>query len=115
MTTEHPSPTQEKADNFKVMAHGDDPLTGPPVNVDVPVITGTPAVGEVLECTLGNWQGEPTDYAANWLSDGVNPIGNGQRYTIQTADSGHGLTAVVTATNAQGSTTAPPTNAITIP
>ena len=37
-----------------------------PTNVDVPVIMGTPMVGYTLEVTMGNWNGTPTAYGAQW-------------------------------------------------
>ena len=31
----------------------------------------TAAVGDTLSCTMGNWTGEPTEYAYQWLSNGT--------------------------------------------
>lgn len=84
---------------------------GPPVNVDVPAVTQT---GATLSCTLGNWQGEPTAYAYAWHNDGVANGGIDATYTVVPEDSGHSLACVVTATNAQGSTAAPMSNAVAI-
>ena len=39
----------------------------PPTNVNVPVIMGNPQVGYTLTCTMGNWNGTPTAYGAQWL------------------------------------------------
>jgi hypothetical protein len=86
-----------------------------PANVDVPAISGTGMVGEVLACTMGNWSGEPTGYAYQWMSDGVNPLGtNAADYGVTVEDVGHSLTCTVTASNAAGSAAAPPSNAIVI-
>jgi len=84
---------------------------GPPVNVDVPLVT---QAGATLSCTMGNWSGEPTAYAYAWHNDGVANGGTGATYGVQPEDSGHNLACVVTATNAQGSTAAPMSNAVAI-
>jgi len=87
----------------------------PPVNVDVPAIVGTPAVGETLSCTMGNWEGEPGSYAYQWLSD-ADLVGlGGNTYVVADTDAGKSITCVVTATNVSGSTAAPPSNALAIP
>ena len=85
---------------------------GPPVNVDVPYVEQR---GETLNCTMGNWDGEPTAYAYAWHNDGVANGATGADYTILPADAGHTLACVVTATNAMGSTAAPMSNGVTIP
>lgn len=86
---------------------------GPPVNVDVPLVTLT---GATASCTMGNWQGEPTSYDYAWHSDGVAIAGAASAtYAVQPDDSGHSVACVVTATNAQGSTAAPMSNAVAIP
>ena len=86
----------------------------PPANVDVPVVTGTGLVGEVLNCTTGNWSGEPTGYAYQWMSDAATPLGTQADYGVVADDVGHSLTCVVTASNAAGSAAAPPSNAVLI-
>jgi hypothetical protein len=85
---------------------------GPPVVVDVPHVSQT---GAVLNCTMGNWQGEPTGYAYAWQADGVANGGTEATYTVKPEDAGHSLACVVTATNAMGSTVAPMSNAVAIP
>jgi len=85
---------------------------GAPVNRDVPHLQGNGAVGEVLTCTKGNWEGEPTSYAYAWKSNTAAVGGTGDTYTVAESDAGHGITCVVTATNAGGSTHAPPSNAV---
>lgn len=85
---------------------------GPPVNVDVPAVTLT---GATAACTMGNWQGEPTEYAYAWHNDGVANGATGATYAVVPEDSGHSLACVVTATNAQGATAAPMSNAVAIP
>src|SRR4249920_458403 len=41
---------------------------GPPTNRDVPYASQS---GQVLHCTMGNWDGEPVSYAYAWHSDGA--------------------------------------------
>jgi hypothetical protein len=90
------------------------PATAPPVNRDVPHLQGTGAVGEVLTVTMGNWDGEPTDYAFAWKRDGQDVGSNSMNYRVDTADQGHSITCVVTAINSKGSVAAPPSNAVAV-
>jgi hypothetical protein len=91
-------------------------LDEPPVNVDAPYVSGIGTVGETLNCTMGNWNGEPTSYAYSWMSDAVTPVvGTGSSYVIADTDAGHVLTCIVTATNPIGSTDSPPSNEIEVP
>lgn len=87
------------------------PAAGPPVNVDVPMITQDMGV---LSCTMGNWQGEPTSYDYVWQLDGTTVGSNSADYTVVGADVGLTATCIVTATNAAGSTEAPPSNALIV-
>jgi len=84
--------------------------TDPPVNVDAPYVSQD---ANVLNCTMGNWEGEPTDYSYLWTIDGIEIAGS-NAYPILSADIGMTATCTVTATNAVGSTTAPPSNEIVI-
>jgi hypothetical protein len=81
------------------------PVTAPPVNTGVPVVTGSPRIGEVLSCGTGTWSGHPTPtYARQWLRDGTNISGaTGATYTVLEADLNHAISCRVTATNSQGS------------
>jgi hypothetical protein len=91
------------------------PAPGAPSNVDVPNLSGNGAVGETLTCTMGNWHGEPTGYAYDWKSDGTAISGaSGNTYVVAAGDAGKSITCVVTATNAAGSTEAPPSNAVQV-
>jgi hypothetical protein len=87
-----------------------------PINVDVPYLGGNGTIGETLTCTMGNWEGEPETYAYAWLRDGEQ-LGSGEAntYDVTQADAGHAISCVVTATNARGSTQAPPSNAVEVP
>jgi hypothetical protein len=88
-----------------------------PQYIDTPAIYGTApiVVGSVLNCTMGNWFGVPTSYAYQWKR-GVTNVGTGvNTYTTVAGDSGNSITCVVSATNANGTTVAPASNAIAIP
>jgi hypothetical protein len=82
-----------------------------PVNRDVPYASQT---GAVLDCTMGNWDGEPETYAYEWH---VNGVANGvktQQHTVTEQNAGEGWACVVTATNALGSTKAPMSNTVVV-
>ena len=76
-----------------------------PQNAVAPLITGTPAVGQVLGCDGGEWSGAPAPTLGfQWLADGAPIAGaTASSYTITAADAGHALSCRVTATNAGGS------------
>lgn len=84
-----------------------------PVNRDVPY--AEQLAGE-LRCTMGNWDGEPTTYEYGWHRDGTFVVGGPDMssYTVMTEDVGTTFTCVVTATNAQGATAAPPSNGVVV-
>ena len=81
-----------------------------PVNVDVPHAAQD---GMTLACTMGNWSGEPTDYAYQWQRDGVDDSA-GASIAVTEDDMGHSFACVVTASNDAGSATAPPSNAVVV-
>ena len=85
--------------------------TEAPVNRDVPYVEQRDTT---LNCTMGNWDGEPTSYAYRWEIDGTQAGGDSADYTVNEADKGKSATCTVTATNAVGSTTAPPSNSVTV-
>jgi hypothetical protein len=87
------------------------PPAGPPGNVDVPYVS---QAADLLNCTMGNWTGEPTSYAYVWKMNGAAVGSNAATYTITTGDVGKTATCVVTATNAAGSTQAPPSNGVVV-
>ena len=86
------------------------PITDPPVNVDIPYAEQS---GLSLTCTMGNWNNEPASYVYLWRIDGT-PSGTSAVYGIKPEDVGHTANCTVTATNAIGSTTAPPSNDVVI-
>src|SRR4029077_9902266 len=105
-----------KAGNLSnaTMAQAIDGVTGAlaaPGNIDVPFVSGLTPVGSVLTCTQGNWAGTPSSYAYAWKRDGTTSVGtNANTYTTVAGDQTKLVTCIVTATNATGSTAAPPSN-----
>jgi hypothetical protein len=73
-----------------------------------------PIVGTVCSVTNGSWIGAPTSYTYQWTRDGTVISGaTAASYTLIAADvGGHQIRCVVSATNSQGTTAAPPSNAI---
>jgi hypothetical protein len=75
-----------------------------PVNTAIPVVTGTPEVGEVLTTDNGTWTNSPTSYTYRWLRDDVEIVGEtSNTYTLVLADEGTTIKSEVTAINAGGS------------
>jgi hypothetical protein len=73
-----------------------------PENTVAPAITGTPAVGNVLTCSTGTWNGSPSGYTRQWYR-GTTPVGtNSATYTPVIGDVDALISCVVTATNAGG-------------
>ena len=84
-----------------------------PVNIQLPVITGTAQVGKVLTSSTGTWTGA-TSYGYQWAGNGTPIAGaTAASYTPVSGDAGHTLTATVTATGSGG--TASATSAPTVP
>jgi Carboxypeptidase regulatory-like domain len=75
-----------------------------PTNGRLPVISGTPAVGDTLTCTTGLWAGSPTPtLSEQWTRDGaLIPGASGASYRVQGADEGHTLACEVTASSSSG-------------
>jgi hypothetical protein len=95
-------------------------LSHEPANEDTPAVllngavVASAAVGDTLTCTKGNWVGAPTSYTYQWKSGGTNAGANSDTYVVVAGDSGKTIVCVVTATNASGSTAAPPSNGVHI-
>ena len=69
-----------------------------PTNTSVPAIMGTPTVGRTLETTMGNWNGTPVAYGAQWKRDAAAiPNATFRKYLLVAADGGHSITCTVTA------------------
>ena len=88
-------------------------IAAPPANTAPPTITGTPQVGQTLTAGNGTWTNNPTSFTYQWVR--CNPGGNScaavangtnRTYTLVGADAGRTIRVRVTATNADGSTTA---------
>lgn len=86
---------------------------GLPANVDVPHASQE---GDTLNCTMGNWEGEPTSYSYQWQFDGVNTGASSSvaDYVVTAADVDKSATCIVTATNDLGATVAPASNAVIV-
>src|SRR3954469_19894830 len=83
-----------------------------PANTTAPAVTGTPKVGQTLSVSNGTWTNSPTSYTYQWQrctssTSCTNIAGATQKtYVVRSADAGRTLRAVVTAANADGSSTA---------
>ena len=84
-----------------------------PANTAPPAISGSATVGQTLTTSDGTWSNNPTSFAYQWLrcNGGGNkcaPIAGATQktYTVAAADEGKTLRSRVTATNADGSTSA---------
>jgi hypothetical protein len=89
------------------------PPQGLPVIIDVPYVTQD---GAVLNCTMGNWENEPSSYVYQWQLDGADvgvPVDT-STYTVIAEDVGRTATCVVTATNSAGSVVAPVSNSVVV-
>ncbi len=94
-----------------------------PVNTAVPVISGVTQQGDTLTVSTGTWTGSPSSYAYAWkrCSGGTCSSISGatsSTYTLQSADVGDTLEAVVTASNSGGAgsaATSPATGTIEPP
>ncbi|MGZ4333207.1 MAG: hypothetical protein ACXVRJ_02895 [Gaiellaceae bacterium] len=84
-----------------------------PTNTVLPTIGGTATVGQVLTAENGTWTNSPTSFAYQWLrcNGGGNKCGavtgaTLKTYTLVTPDVGSTMRVRVTATNADGSSSA---------
>ncbi len=95
-----------------------------PQNTALPIISGTPQVGQTLAATPGTWTASPTGFTYQWRrcdSAGASCAdiagATGTTYAIAGADVGSTIGVAVTASNAVGSATAlaAPTGAVAGP
>ena len=73
-----------------------------PTNTTQPAAAGDATVGAQLKCTMGEWTGEPTEYAYDWQADGQS-VGSGDILVVPGDAVGKSVACVVTASNADGS------------
>jgi Ca2+-binding RTX toxin-like protein len=93
----------DPSDSVAACEHVDN---GVPKNTVPPKITGTPAVGKTLTCSLGSWTGSPPPtFTRQWRRNGAAIAGaTAAKYVVKAADAGKSLTCTVTATNSAGHT-----------
>lgn len=78
-----------------------------PVNSVTPTINGTPIPGQLLSCSRGNWDNNPTNYSYQWNVDNTDIVdATSADYLILDNDVGHRISCTVTATNSSGSSIA---------
>jgi uncharacterized repeat protein (TIGR02543 family) len=78
---------------FTIEGGGGD--VAPVLNLEAPVISGNPVVGETLEVSAGTWTGPtPSTWNITWLRDG-DPVSNDSEYTLVNDDAGHDISAVI--------------------
>lgn len=82
-----------------------------PANTTAPAVSGTAKVGQKLTTSNGTWANSPTTYAYQWqrcTSSTCADIAGAaeQTYTLGSSDAGHTVRSVVTASNADGKSTA---------
>ncbi|MEJ2406167.1 MAG: FG-GAP-like repeat-containing protein [Candidatus Thiodiazotropha sp.] len=80
-----------------------------PVNTVLPVISGTPGVGNTLIASSGTWgdvDGDGLSYTYQWLADAVEIVGaTASSYTLTSAQAHATITVRVTASDGQGGST----------
>jgi subtilisin family serine protease len=77
---------------------GEAPVPNAPVNLSLPVISGTPDVGSRLTATPGEWDVAGLMFSYQWQANGVDVAGaTDATYTVTPADQGAVMTVVVTA------------------
>jgi hypothetical protein len=89
------------------------PATSPPSNTSPPTVSGSPQSGQTLTASQGSWTNSPTGFSYVWQrcsssGSGCGAISGatGSSYLVQGADVSFTLRAVVTASNAAGSSSA---------
>ncbi len=97
-------------------------VSNAPKNLSLPVISGSPTVGQTLSTSNGVWTSNPTSFSYGWQhcdSSGLNCSvitgATGSSYTVSAADSGFTIRSSVTAINSVGSATAVSTQTAATP
>lgn len=92
-----------KIENGKILG-----LKKSPTPAVLPVITGTPTVGQTLTLSNGTWNRNPTSFVYQWYVNSLAVAGaNASTYVIQAGDSTKIVTATVTGINSHGQCVAP--------
>ena len=87
-----------------------------PTPVTVPVVTGTPGVGNLLSSTTGAWTSAPSSYSYQWTRNGANITGATSSTYLQIgADDGTTVVSLVSAINVFGTSNPAASNAISVP
>lgn len=85
-----------------------------PTNSSLPLITGTPSIGQKLTASTGSWTNTPISYAYTWKRNGIAiPSAVSPTYTVTTNDSATSIAVTVVASNLAGSGEAT-SNSVTI-
>lgn len=86
----------------------EDPLPAAPTYIVPPVLTYPDLLeGSTITCPTGSWANSPTLYTYQWYRDGVAIIGStASTRVIASADLGHDIKCLVTASNAGGENSA---------
>jgi streptogramin lyase len=108
VTRTQPEPGASEEVVYKQLKEHAEPVK----NSEPPQITGSPLVGTRLAVSEGKWSGNPSTYGYQWEDCNYEGVGcapitgaTNPNYTVAASDGGHGLVAVVTATNGGGSAT----------
>ncbi len=92
-----------------------------PENIIPPELSGQAAVGQSLTCSTGTWIGTPAPgFTYQWVRDAgtdetIVESANANSYKVASADEGHSLSCLVTATNSAGSASELSRNSVRIP
>ena len=91
---------QERSRSKRVKIPG-----SPPEDVEVPMVTGQPEVGEQSTCDSGFWRGKPSPTLKyQWLINGTEvPGATGETFVPEQEDLGSYVSCLVTASNEEGS------------
>jgi hypothetical protein len=112
--------TEERAEAEKngFHAHPSMEPSKPDKPLKAPVVKHAPYLsqkGELLNCTMGEWTGEPQAYHYQFRRDTNTPIGtDSNEYALTPDDAGHGIDCRLEAVNAAGSASSV-SNRIAIP
>jgi hypothetical protein len=101
-------------DEMAVIIDADIPPNDVPNVIDAPFVSQTGAgVGSSLNCTLGNWNNQPTARVYQWVKDGVVVGTNNPAYVLIAGDVGHNFVCNMIATNGIGASQPVQSNQVT--